>query len=699
MSDHMLRLNARFVSRARIFSHIASGFVMLVGALALAGWFLDSDVLKGVYAGITIKANTALALLLSGASLQLLAVRSRYPWYRRAGQALALVVGAIGLATFSQHLVGWNLGLDQLLFVEAPGAVATSSPGRMGPPASACFTLAGIALLLLHGRQLASVAQLISTAIGLIALLAVTGYAYGAERLYGVAGYTDIALTTAIALLALSTGLLASSVDRGLASVVAGDGAGSVMARRLLPFAVAVPLLLGWFRVWLESGGYFDARFGIAGAMIAIIVVLSSLIARTAVMLNRAERQKIEVEATVRDRMNELETMMEVLPLGVFITTDRSATEIIVNSAAREMLRLPQRDDRPLRSSLEEAIGHFRVLREGIEVPPEELPIRRAAGDGVIVRDMELELVFRDGTVKHGLVSAAPLLDGQGEPRGAIASMMDITARKAAELEREKLLVLEREARSEAQKANRAKDEFLATVSHELRTPLNAILGWTRILRRSNGLEDGARERALTTIDSNCKTQAQLIEDLLDVTRITAGNLRLDIKPMDLHEIIRAAADVVRPAADAKSVRLRMALDPCDSELRGDPARLQQVVWNLLTNAVKFSTEGCSIDIRLVVDRSEAIVVVADAGEGIDSRFLPHVFERFRQANASMTRRHGGLGLGLSIARTLVEMHGGTLEAASAGLGHGASFTVRLPRLPNETIASPAAKSHTPPAA
>jgi signal transduction histidine kinase len=700
MSDHLIRLNARFVSRARTVSRIASVAVMLVGALALAGWFFDSDLLKGVHAGITMKANAALAFLLSGASLWLLAGRPYGSWYSRAGQALALAAGAIGIATLSQHLVGWNLGIDQLLFVEAPGAVATTSPGRMGPPASASFTLAGIALLLLHGGRLESFAQLLSIAIGLVALLAVTGYAYGAEQLYGVARYSGIALNTATALVALSIGLLASSMDRGLASVAAGERAGSVTARRLLPFAVVVPLLLGGFGVWLESAGLFDVRFSIAAVMIAIIIILATLIARTAIMLNRAERQKQEAEATVRERMNELETMMEVLPLGVFIATDASATEITANSAAREILRLPQRDDeRPLRTSLEQATAHYRVFRDGIGLPAEELPIRRAAHDGVVVKDMELEFVFQDGTVKHGIVTAAPLLDEQGKPRGAIAALVDVTARKAAETERERLLAGEREARAEAQQANRTKDEFLATVSHELRTPLNAILGWTRILRNDRKLDDRTRKRALATIDSNCTAQAQLIEDLLDVTRVTAGNLRLDLQPVDLREIIETAVDAVRPAAEAKSIQLQTALESCGSEMRGDPARLQQVVWNLLANAVKFSAEGDSVQIRLTGDASETTIVVADEGEGIDPQLLPYVFERFRQANGRIMSRHGGLGLGLSIARTLVEMHGGTLEAASAGLGQGASFTVRLPLQPKKAAVHQAGTQVAPPAA
>ncbi|HEX7028615.1 MAG TPA: ATP-binding protein, partial [Gammaproteobacteria bacterium] len=504
--------------------------------------------------------------------------------------------------------------------------------------------------------------------------------AYGAENLYGIVKYTGIALNTAVALLTLSLGLLAASVDRGIASVVAGDGAGSLMARRLLLFAVAVPLLLGCVRVWLENTGYLETRFGTAVLILAIIVILATLIVHTAIKLNRVERQKLIAEATVRDRLHEIETMMEVLPIGVFITMDRAATEITVNRAARELLRLPKPDDnRPLHAALEETLVHFRVLREGVDVPPEDLPVRRVARDGVAIHDLELDVAFPDGTVRHELISVLPLLDEQGNPRGAIASMMDITARKAAEKEREKLLILEREARAEAETANRAKDEFLASISHELRTPLNAILGWTTVLRQGASLDESTRGNALATIERNCKAQAQLIEDLLDISRIVAGNLRIEVKPVDLIEIIEAAADVVRPAANAKRIQLRMVLDSVTSPICADSARLQQVIWNLLINAVKFSAEGGSIDIRLAAGASEATIVIADQGEGIAPEFLPYVFDRFRQADSDKTHRHGGLGLGLSIARKLVEMHGGILEAASDGIGKGARFTIRLP--------------------
>jgi PAS domain S-box-containing protein len=253
--------------------------------------------------------------------------------------------------------------------------------------------------------------------------------------------------------------------------------------------------------------------------------------------------------------------------------------------------------------------------------------------------------------------------------------------RARAEEERERLLRNEQIAREEAEQANRLKDEFLATISHELRTPLNAILGWSQMLQNSN-LDEAAAKRALETIERNARAQNQLIEDLLDVSRIITGKLRLDVRAVDLPGVIMAAVDAARPAAEAKNIRLQTLLDPQASAISGDPDRLQQVVWNLLSNAIKFTPKNGRVQVRLERVNSHVEIVVSDTGQGIEPEFLPFVFERFRQSDGSTTRQHGGLGLGLAIVRQLVEIHGGTVSVDSAGAGQGATFIVSLPLLP-----------------
>jgi len=238
-----------------------------------------------------------------------------------------------------------------------------------------------------------------------------------------------------------------------------------------------------------------------------------------------------------------------------------------------------------------------------------------------------------------------------------------------------------RQARLQAEQANKIKDEFLATLSHELRTPLNAILGWSQILHNHN-LDESETKKALATIERSARAQNQLIDDLLDVSRIITGKLRLDVRAVDLSSIIEAAVDAARPAAQAKNIRLQMLLDPQAGPISGDPDRLQQVVWNLLSNAVKFTPKEGRVQVRLERVNSHVEIVISDTGKGIEPEFLPYVFDRFRQSDGSMTRRYGGLGLGLAIARQLVELHGGTVSVESAGAGQGSTFMVNLPLLP-----------------
>jgi signal transduction histidine kinase len=230
----------------------------------------------------------------------------------------------------------------------------------------------------------------------------------------------------------------------------------------------------------------------------------------------------------------------------------------------------------------------------------------------------------------------------------------------------------------EAQAASRAKDEFLATLSHELRTPLNAILGWTQILR-SKRVDEVTTSRAFEAIERNAKAQAELIEDMLDVSRIITGRLRLDLQPVELSSAVEAALDSVRPAAEAKGVILECKLDPEAGIISGDSHRLQQVVWNLLSNAVKFTPGGGVVSVDLEQAGNQVKLIVSDTGKGISASFLPYVFDRFRQAETMINRTSSGLGLGLSIARHLVELHGGVIEASSEGEGRGAVFTVTFP--------------------
>lgn len=276
-------------------------------------------------------------------------------------------------------------------------------------------------------------------------------------------------------------------------------------------------------------------------------------------------------------------------------------------------------------------------------------------------------------------------LTHEGNVIGTLTIIDDVTERVVREAElqaqieaRSQLLASEKAAREEAEEASRLKDEFLATISHELRTPLTAIIGWSNMLRAGK-LDGETAARAVEIIYRNAQSQNQLTADLLDVSRIISGKLRLDVRTIDLPLIVEAALDAVRPAAEAKGIRLQSMIDPQAGPISGDADRLQQIIWNLLTNAVKFTSKGGRVQIKLVRVDSHVEITVSDTGAGINAEFLPYVFDRFRQADATIARFHGGLGLGLSIVRQLTELHGGTARVESEGEGKGATFTISLP--------------------
>jgi PAS domain S-box-containing protein len=313
------------------------------------------------------------------------------------------------------------------------------------------------------------------------------------------------------------------------------------------------------------------------------------------------------------------------------------------------------------------------------------------------VRDFELAMKRKSGEARWILFSAQPL-DLRGE-HCWLTIGRDITDEKQVEQERERLLLQEKAAREEAEAASRMKDEFLATISHELRTPLTSILGWATMLT-TGLLSESQTHHALEVIEQSAKSQARLVDDILDTSRIITGRLKLDAHPVDIEQVLQAAVDVVRPAADAKGIALRTVIDDHGNLVFGDTNRLQQVIWNLLFNSVKFTEEGGSIEARLSRSGNHVEISVTDTGIGIEPEFLPHVFDRFRQADSTPTRRYGGMGLGLAIVRHVVEMHGGSVDAFSEGKGLGSTFKVRFPvastallpqskRLAAESAASP----------
>jgi PAS domain S-box-containing protein len=372
------------------------------------------------------------------------------------------------------------------------------------------------------------------------------------------------------------------------------------------------------------------------------------------------------------------------------IVTDNDARISFLNAVAERLTGWR------LQEALKQPISRVFVAVDEATREPRRNPVERALADGVVsVLTDPVLLVARDGLERPVAHSAAPIRDAHGATLGAVLVFRDATSQRQSELalkqqaeERQILLERERDARAEAERANRLKDEFLATLSHELRTPLNAVLGWSHMLTRRQMTAE-QHHQALAAIHRNAQAQARLVDDVLDLSRIVTGRLALTSEPVDVCEIVRTTAEAFTPALTGKRQDLCLDLQ-AGAEITGDPHRLRQIVWNLLSNANKFTPDGGAIRVQVARTSQHVELTVSDSGQGIDPAFLPFVFDRFRQGDSSSTRGHGGLGLGLALVRHLVEAHGGQVSAASDGLGKGTTIRIALPARTPAGTASPA---------
>ncbi len=416
-----------------------------------------------------------------------------------------------------------------------------------------------------------------------------------------------------------------------------------------------------------------------------------------------SEKRLIEARAAKKsdDLLHEtgqhLEALVEASPLAIMVVNDQAQVQLWNPAAERIFGWLSA-----------EVIGRQMPI-----IPAEKLTTFQSSfraipntAKATSIRETEVSCLRKNGSSLELEVWEAPLQDLSGAFGSTLYILADISARKEAEQERSELLNRAQAARLEAERTSRLKDEFLATLSHELRTPLNAILGWARLLHGGQ-LDAKTASRAIESVERNAKIQTKLVEDLLDVSRIITGKWRLETRPVDVGTSVESSIDAIRTTLEAKEITVERELDPGVGLVMADPSRLQQILWNLLSNAVKFTPKRGHIQVRVAREGANAAISVKDDGKGITEEFLPYVFERFRQADGSLTRKYGGLGLGLAIARHLTELHGGTIEVESAGENQGSVFTVNLPllsewsseRLTGEVVRFPhsAAPEATPP--
>jgi PAS domain S-box-containing protein len=646
---------------------MASGLLAMATAIVvLVGWIVDSPALKGaVFGGLTTKANAAVGLWLAGASLCLLTGARVSTMRRRTGEAGALLALILGALTSVEYALGVDLGIDQLLFAERPGWAATSHPNRMGPPAAVCLILLGIALLLLRSRRrrLVELSQHSTFAAALAAVIPTLAYVYGVRPFY-LLGYTDTALPMAAGLMVLSVGVLVSRPELGIMRLVSGEDPGGLLLRRTLPVTVGVAAVCGWLTLRANRAGMIDEGLATGLLVVAFIAMSALFLVASAVAVRRETQAVHDAVEAYRDVSRQLTLAVSAGRLGTFDWDVRRDVAVWSDELlALYGLRRHEFGGRYqdwLACVVEEDRDRFTA---GLRPPQDRSDV-----------EIEFRIRRRDTGEIHWMHCRAQVFpDAAGATARMVGINMDITERKATEEDLAR-------AKAAAEEASRSKDHFLAVLSHELRTPLTPVLTALSLLQRHQELPEAARGY-LAVIRRNVELESRLIDDLLDVSRIERGKVELDRRPVPLCEIIERAVEVCRADIDARRLHFGVDLGPRPYIVEADSARLQQVLWNLLKNAVKFTPPGGCVGVRCWPEHGQVVLQVQDSGIGIDPAASERIFEAFNQGERSITREFGGLGLGLAIAKALVEMHGGTVEASSQGLHQGATFTVRLPLL------------------
>lgn len=645
-------------------------YAALGGAISLAGWAFDRPRLTDWFGlGISIQPNTALAAAAFGVGLLLL-----LGGFRRVAAVVGGFVALIGASALAESVAGVSLGIDTpLMFGRQWGYAAVVAAGRMGSPSAVSWVMVGAAMVVVamgarrfRARGIAGVFVTLTIAISWLSLI---GYLFGASALYSIPQATAIALQTSTFVMASALGLTLSMPGYGPARLLVEDSASGEILRRTLPAIVFVPIVLGYFWVGGERLGYFDFPFGAAAGTLAEIVLLLALIWWTAGGVSRAERERRQAEAKLHAHQAMLQTVTEEAEVGLVIV-DRSHRYLYANRAYCEIVRV----------NPNEIIG-----RHVSEVLPEvyESRIRPkvdAAFRGETVR-YELDLPERGQFVS---VTYQPQWKA-GTVESVIVAIVDTTERRRIEDELH-------ESQLQLRAAAARKDEFLMTLSHELRNPFAAIRTASDMLQRTP--DPQATARSLSVIDRQLTLTARLLDDLLDISRLSNDELTLQPAPIDLAAIVRDAIDVAQPVASQYSQTLAVRLPGSPLMISADPARLEQIVANLLNNACRFSRPHGTVRVSLERRGDRARLVVSDQGIGIESKNLVRIFERFSQIDRSIARERGGLGVGLHMVKRLVEMHGGSVEARSAGLGLGSEFVVELPALADAVAGAPAATRH-----
>ncbi|HTE39837.1 MAG TPA: ATP-binding protein, partial [Steroidobacteraceae bacterium] len=649
---HSLKSNAPC-----ILSAVGGAYAFIGGLVSLIGWIADIARPKDWWnTGISIKANTAVATMALGATV--LAVVFRPTWRRRIN-GLAAAVAILGAATLIEHLFEIDLGIDQLLFDELPGAAATASPGRMGPPAALSLLALGISILcLMRPRESRRFSVGLALAVFGIGTLSVTGYMYGAEAMYTIPRISGISLQTATMLVALSIGTIAAHSNSDPMKTLIENSSSGALARRVLFASFVIPLSLGWLRIFGQRINLYDFAFGTALRTVIEIAILLGFFWWSLKVIRDRESGHRKAEAEREKTEDRMRRVLESssIPFTILEPVRDSSGSIVdfrwlyVNPATAASVRRPadQLEGKRLTDAIPKAWSEVGLFENYV-----------AAAERNETREFELHsTVNRPDGWFHVVVSP---LDGN-----IAVWFADTTDRKRQELE--------------LRNADRRKDEFLATLAHELRNPLAPIRQAAMLLKRSAATEL-QRQWCNDVIDRQVKHMSLLLDDLLDVSRITRGMLQLRLQPTELTVVVETAVEASRPHIDAKKHTLKIELPPQSTLISVDPLRMAQVISNLLNNAAKYTNSGGMLHLFGEVEGEDLVLQVTDNGIGIARDEIPGLFNMFSQVKSAQERSEGGLGIGLALTKGLVELHGGRIEVKSEGVGLGSTFKLRIPNV------------------
>ncbi len=654
--------DVRIVAVLMSLSEIMSVVLILIGFLVLVGWTFDITILKSLSPNlVTMKANTAICFVLSGVSLWLLqAKRMNSAYSLRTAQISGLIVAAVGVLTLVEYGFGFNLGIDQLVFRESPGAVLTSNLGRMAPTTAFNFFIVGVALLLL-GKQHYLSFQLIVLIEGVVAFLAVLGYMYGVTGLYKIPWGTSMAIHTAVMFLLITGSVLFARPDEGIMRVVTSNLLGGAIVRRILPVALTMVVTGGWVSLQGERAGYYGTEYAVALLVIFGTTMLTAITWMNARSLNSAEQVRVQSEKKMlmmREETrfrNTLDSMMEGCQIIGF-----DWRYIYVNDAAAKHGRRAK----------EELLGHTMMeMYPGIE-NTEMFRVLRKCMESRTSQHMENEFAFPDGYKGWFELAVSPVREG------IFILSEDITERR--------LIAQEVADVTERKRLMDMREQFLSAITHELRTPLSPLkVHLHYALAGKLGPISQKLESSLQVMKRSVERLHKLTNELLDLRRIQAGRLQLNPEPMNFREILDQSIKEIQVIADQRKQRVHLQVPDGPLPVRGDPARLGQVLANLLDNASKYTPEQGDVTIYVDADADAIRLDISDTGVGIRKEDLPKVFEPF--SNIKKSRSIQTMGLGLSIAKGIVEAHGGKMWVESDGEGKGAAFTFTLPKLKEES--------------